>query len=344
MPELATPPRSAARVHHLTPPRFSRARARAWLCGPDVVDPEGHVMSWHNAAHPGYRYPEAAGLVLSLLASENNPGPIAERVATTLLATAQADATGRGGTRYLFDEGVVLAGLQRYVRHAGPDFAAALQPLRARFMARLERRQVTGSPMPARWSSTPGPHLLKLAVAACMAPEISASDRATMIQWLHHASAQTKGPRFVTDAAGQTYVHAHCYAVEGALRLATPQLLPAGPGATARGLAQRGADWLATIQQPDGGFPAWHDGERGWGGSPADVAAQAIRIWTLCDAHGYDSAIARAREFVDTLTAPSGAVYYQRGHADENTWATVFAVQAQQWARAPIQASAACLL
>lgn len=39
-----------------------------WLAGPEVVRDDGAVVSWHNPAHPGYPYPEAAGLVLSVLA------------------------------------------------------------------------------------------------------------------------------------------------------------------------------------------------------------------------------------------------------------------------------------
>jgi hypothetical protein len=139
-------------------------------------------------------------------------------------------------------------------------------------------------------------------------------------------------------ASPMTYVHSHCYAVEGLLMLAA-----AGPEGIP-GEAAAGAEWLAAVQQPDGGLRAWHDGATASGPPRADATAQAIRIWTLVDRSRFAGETARACAFLAGLQAPAAGLRYEPGSADVNAWATIFAVQALSWCADPLAADAARLV
>lgn len=134
--------------------------------------------------------------------------------------------------------------------------------------------------------------------------------------------------RFVTHAGSErTYLHAHCYAVEGLLclaRLGRPEIVP---------VCRRAAEWLLSVQEDSGALLAWHDGESSWGAAHADAIAQAVRIWACVDRVEYAAAIARSLDFLAGLQSAEGGVYYHPGSGDVNSWATIFAVQAVQWAR-----------
>src|SRR5262245_54673730 len=94
-----------------SPTRRPAASGRAsegmlsWLVGAEVVGADDGVMSWHNPDHPGYRYPEAAGLLLHLLAQEGGRHrAVQERIVRGLVAdTAPTGGLGRAGVEYLFD-------------------------------------------------------------------------------------------------------------------------------------------------------------------------------------------------------------------------------------------------
>ena len=324
------------------PAAFDPDRARRWLLGPAVIDDDGQVRSWHNPRHPGYRYPEAAGLLLSLLAVDERPWPrgavaTTRRIADALLGAAEGDALGRDDMRYLFDEGVALAGLVRHARRGGGIARDRLEALQRRFVERLQQRELVHPEAPPRWSTTLGPHLLKLAVTVGTWPDVTAAHRHALHALSDELARRCDAGRFVTaagpDDGRRTYLHAHCYGVEGALRLGVGDLLDGRSTRRCRQLADAGAAWLATVQRPGGGLPAWHDGATGWGPEPADVAAQAIRVWALVDREHYATAIERAQGFLARLTSPSGALRYHGDSDDENTWATIFAVQAASFAR-----------
>jgi hypothetical protein len=123
-----------------------------------------------------------------------------------------------------------------------------------------------------------------------------------------------------------TYVHAHCYAVEGLLCLQRRGLAEVG------GVARDCAGWLAQIQAANGGIRAWHDGTHASGPLRADATAQAVRIWSCVNRRAFGDAIGRALGFLGRLQSVSGGICYEPGSGDVNTWATVFAVQAVRWA------------
>jgi len=315
--------------------RLDRAALLRWLVSDAVVSADGQVWSWHNPAHPGYAYPEAGGLWLALLARqpEVSRAPL-DRVAAWLSRCEQRGELGRDGRRYLFDRGMVLAGRLAWAERSARDLAPERPAVEALLVDLAARRPVDPPGGSERWSARFGPHLLKLALP--------------LATWAERGATPPPGPALVSllDALRPafddgrvrpalpdepTYLHAHCYAAEGLWRLST--VLPEPRAREAEALARQAAAWLARVQRPDGGLPPWHDGQRGWGPAPADVAAQAVRLWSGLDPQRHREAIERALIFLAELSRPDGGVRYHEHCDDQNTWATLFTVQALDFAR-----------
>ncbi|MFO0626008.1 MAG: hypothetical protein U0325_10365 [Polyangiales bacterium] len=284
--------------------------ALAWLHGHDALRDDGAVMSWHNPAHPGYPYPEIAGLWLCAFPH----APAAPRVAAWLRAQVDAHGRiGRGEARYAFDAAVVIRGLRA---HAPED------PCLAALTARLRDDLVAGRACVGgdarRWSTVPGPHLLKCAIALGR----------NVIDARAAVRASPQGLRFDDGTGeGRTYLHANLYALEGARWLA------ARGDDVAAGWCRDGLRWLASVQTGEGGLRAWHDGVRAEGPVRADATAQAVRLWCALDPTRYATSIARGRACLAAMQHPGGAMRYEPESEDQNVWATIFAVQAERWAR-----------
>ncbi len=312
---------------------------RAWLRSADVVRADGAVLSWTNPDHPGYPYPEAAGLLLSHLSLEaSGDDPLRDRVARRLAReTRPSGAVGRLDGVYLFDTAVVLSGTLAHLRASRTPRDCEEGRLASRMaehlLAKLAERSGTGEvgehDSGDRWSRSYGSHLLKCVIALkswfdwcgdvrCVgAVEQLASDFVGL----------SEAGRFpVRAGACETYLHSHCYAVEGLLALESDNR-----GAHTSQLASCAA-WLASVQCDDGGLPSFHDGEHAWGAAHADVAAQAIRIWSRVDRRAFRREIDRALDFLAMLQHPSGGLRYAARSEDVNVWATIFAVQAAEWA------------
>lgn len=275
-----------------------RRRAIQWLTSSAVLRSTGAVMSWHNPRHPGFEYPEAAGLLLRLLERDER-----ERVASWL--RPQLPFVGKAGVAYTFDLGVVLSGLADTSMAATPEFAEAYAAL----MTAIRSRRATHPEADTRrWSGRFGPHMLKLAIAIrrCeSSPERSLRELADAV-----------AGRF--DGGPEIYVHAHCYAAEGLLALDDPR----APAAVA---------WLAQRQRPDGALPSHGSG----GPGRADATAQAVRLWCCADRRAYAEPIARGLEYLRGCVGPSGGMRYADDSDDENVWATLFAVQAFDFSVGP---------
>lgn len=311
-----------------------RAAMVRWLCSQAVVSDDGRVWSWHNPAHPGYAYPEAGGLWLALLAREVGVDQAQlERVAAWLRTCEHERGIGRDGRGYLFDHGMVVAGRLAWAARRGGAWGDE-GPSIAVLIERLQARHAT---VPAgageRWSERFGPHLLKLALPlASWAEHTSDPAAIRALEQLLAALRPTLHDGRVPShpEGGSTYLHAHCYAAEGLWRLSEAPL-PEPARAQARALAEHAAAWLARVQRPDGGLPPWHDGTRGWGPAPADVAAQAVRLWSGLGPQRHREALERALAFLARLTDPCGGLRYHEASDDLNTWATLFTVQALDW-------------
>lgn len=301
-----------------------------WLQGEDVVRLDGAVMSWVNPDHPGYAYPEIAGYTLSYLARHGAPtmqvrGRIADRLQADM---SERGAVGRGDIDYVFDSAMVLSGVLAHRATGGvlPDKRMPRQ-LRDYIVRTLRERRAFDGEAPAgedHWSVSYGAHLLKC-VIALLAYHDDHPDTATtdvVAQLIDELLPLHDGERFRSNSlTDTTYTHAHCYATEGLLVL---------DGRGERGLRptiERSADWLARIQEADGGVPSSHDGERALGPAHADCTAQAVRIWMTVNPNRYASATERALEFLSTLSV-DGGIRYRADSDDVNTWATIFTAQA----------------
>jgi hypothetical protein len=141
----------------------------------------------------------------------------------------------------------------------------------------------------------------------------------------------------------RTYVHSHCYAVEGLLMAAAGSASGAHQ-AELTDRARAGASWLAAVQQASGGLAAWHDGRSASGPVRADATAQALRIWTLVDPDVYGDSCARAAAALDGLRVPGRGLRYEPESDDVNAWCTIFGYQALSWHTDATPASAASLV
>jgi hypothetical protein len=298
-----------------------------------VVDPDGAVRSWSNPAHPGYPYAEAAGLVLSALATEPDTDALRDRIAARLARDVDAAGTvGRGGARYAFDTCVCLAGLLAHERAGGilddPELPARMGRAAAAMLdAGVCVEGAVDAPV-GHWSVSYGSHLLKCAVALTALDARTGQDRhrGTVRALVEALAPLGRGGRFPTHAAAtESYLHATLYALEGIACL------------RARGwegfddTLAAGAAWLATAQDDAGALRAWHDGTRAWGARRSDATAQAMRFWCWHDRARWAPNVARAKAFLTAAQDESGGLAYEPGSGDVNTWATTFAVQALRW-------------
>lgn len=314
-------------------PSLSRAATVRWLCSDAVVDRTGAVWSWHNPEHPGYPYPEAAGLWLGLMAREPDAGPVGNRVATWLADRARLGTLGRDGRHYTFDRGMVLAGRLAWAERNGESGESLRPEITALCKAIEAGRAVHDDATPSRWSEWFGPHQLKLALPLARAHSLAPSQCERAMESLFEVAGQLPADgRARTNAHDDdTYLHAHCYAAEGLWALSV-HLPSASLRARAAAAADRSVAWLAAVQHPDGGIAAWHDGQAARGDVMADATAQAIRLWAGRDPERYRSNISAGVRALARLSAASGGLRYREDSEDHNTWASIFAVQAVDFA------------
>jgi len=305
------------------------AAMRRWLLA-EALRPDGAVLSWANPAHPGYPYPEAAGLLLSSLsarpAESVDGAAAADRVAAFLCRSIDAaGGIGRGGIAYLFDSSVALAGLLRY-RAAGSRawLDATVHRLHA-FIGDLVAGGAAVTPPVAaadgRWSTEFGAHLVKC------------------VQALHLYSQAfgTPPPRELVaaliDRCGRqpspVYVHPFCYEQEGHLLMThygLGDLFEPIDGAL---------EWLAALQQPNGAILAFANGMDGFGEPRSDATAQAVRLWLCGNRERFGQSIARGLAFLAACQTPAGGIRYAPDRDDLCSWSTMFTVQAVEWVDRP---------
>ena len=302
-----------------TTPSLSPGRLRHWLRH-HAISAEGEVWSWTSPHHPGFAYPEAAGLWLAAMAD------IAPTEADAVLARlgprVRAADVGRDGRTYAFDLAVALAGLLHAREAARPVEPAWIESGRAALASAVQNRRACAPEAPPRWSTRWGPHLLKIAFAL---DALQLTDALARV--LDDALQACDGGRFVTDGDGSTYVHAHCYAAEGLWFVASRGDAPLAT--RARSTLRPAVDWLADIQASDGSLPASWDGAPS-GPGRTDATAQAIRLWAVMDPTRFAAAIERGLRFLSRHAGPDGGLAYDTTCDDQTTWSAVFALQALQ--------------
>lgn len=300
-----------------------------WVASTEFNADDGHCLSWSNPAHRGYAYPEMSGLLLSFLCRSGDHPRRAEELHRALSVGADEDGVRRGSMTYVFDTAMALRGLVEY-----RDDDRLLEPPVPGWTAMLIRAVSTGrGTEPAeelsthtRWSMSFGAHQAKIAHALAAAVRRglpSTGIRASLDQLRDRSLAlQDECGRFRIHAASRmTYLHAHCYALEGLLVVGDHD-----PGlATAIDL---GVDWLARTQGVSGGWRAWHDGDEASGPERTDATAQAVRLMRLTDENRYRREIDAARAFLVRTQGHHPGLPYEPGSADLNAWSTLFTAQA----------------
>jgi hypothetical protein len=323
-----------------------------WLASAELTAPSGDGLSWWNPEHPGYAYPEISGLLLQLLALERAAVERRRRLAGALVqAPDPQTGVARGGRSYTFDTAMALRGLLAQLRSNGePDLRAAEI---ARTWAELLVECAERSSPAARgswagelrpdthWSHAFGAHQAKVCGALVDARaafgDLAGVDDALSAYAAAATHAQADDGRFRTHRLSPvTYVHSHCYAIEGLIMQAAAGHSSYAP--TDAVLA--GAKWLVTAQQPNGGFRAWHDGRTASGELRADATAQALRIWTLVDPDRYAAHRHRAAQALLELAVPERGLRYEPASRDISSWSTIFGYQAMSWHRDPARADA----
>lgn len=313
-------------------------RLLAWLTSPELTDlSTGHCLSWYNPEDPGYAYPEVSGLLLTLLSKSGGHQERRRELASALTRYPDSpQGIGRGGRPYTFDLAMALRGVLFDAGGLWP-----LGPAREWPELLVERvlSGVATVPQPVlsartHWSDSFGAHQMKVvgalrAAAAAWGAEAACSGE---VARAHQAIAtleartrvlQRRDGRFVIHAKAElTYLHSHCYALEGYLMAANRA------AAGSRGIVARGTRWLASLQGPDGGFCGTHDGAQGQGSARADVAAQAIRIFRLVDPVLFRPNVECATRFLESLLVPGKGYLYEPHSGDLNAWTTIFAAQA----------------
>jgi hypothetical protein len=304
-----------------------------WLWSDSVVASDGAVASWWNPAHPGYSYPEAAGLWLAFAGgpARRRGRDVADRVALRLCAGIDGcGGVGRDGRTYVFDSAMALRGLIAYRRAGGivpvDDACARLHA----FVASGIADGVAVRPAAAgdQWSLSFQPHLLKTALA------LQAFSDEFDVPFEPRVASRLAGLALLAarrDRERPVYLHAYCYALEG--------LSACVRGGITRdtGLLD-GLDWLAGLQRPDGSLPA--DAHAPGSAEPrCDATAQAARLWLLHGRDGFEGAIRGALAFLADCQAPCGGMPYSPVRDDVNTWTTLFAAQAAEWHAGGVRAS-----
>ena len=166
-----------------------------------------------------------------------------------------------------------------------------------------------------------GPHLIK---AAWLLAGAGQTEIANTIADDVVAQCWDNGRFRIHKASAWSYTHNHCYGLEGLVGLGRhPDVVDAG------------LEWLAGLQETDGSLPAWSVGPLEVR-RPADVIAQAVRLWAAVDAQKFAQPIQRGLSRLAALQDPvSGGIEYVLGSGDRNSWVAVFTLQAAMWANSP---------
>lgn len=285
----------------------------AWVLQPQLTADDGRILSWLDAAGTGYPYEEATAFYARLYAWMGRAAD-AVRLGTVLEARlSDASWLRRGESSYLFDTALALEALP----HPEPVVARVVDWIH-------QRRACDPVTRPGRWSESFGAHLIKVATP------LAALGRRRVAEALVDDLVEScfDGARFrIHPASELTYVHSHCYALEGLVGLGLSQHAQ---------VARLAADWLADVQEPSGAFVAWFGDGGPDAARPVDVVAQAIRIWAALDPARYADAIALGlRRLAEHQDPSTGGLAYTLGSGHLNSWAAAFALQAIRWAAKP---------
>ncbi len=327
----------------------------------ETVGPEaGAFWSWVDPVRPRFRYSEVTGYAVTLFCYLHRRDPASGSLGRARLAARwlmdrarEGDAIrcrlgpgGWVGHLCAFDNAqVVHAFCSLYELTQEEEYLAAARRTADWLMdvAGIGSASCipkfdpgTGSPVLGdRWSTQTGPFLAKAMLALLHLGRLCSGSRyleaaEAVGEWV--MGRQLPHGRFVTDhLTGDTYLHAHCYALEGLACLGTVT------GRTsAMEAARLGLRWAYTTQNADGGLPARYDPHGSCSEEHSDSLAQTLRLelWLHGPGPRADHLASRLTDFQCRGPSPDrlGGFLYRRngGEFDPNitTHGTIFAIQA----------------
>lgn len=320
---------------------------RGWLGEGPIQDPTGAYCAWIDAGtdERAFAYPEITGYALTFLAGRRDASDAemdrGRKAAEWLLERAdQRDFPPRPDwddqSTYSFDLAMVSTGLIAFgrrtsnepCRESGIELASKLRDM-ALSPGGLQPVAIDRGVSRKAWSTDGRTHLLKATQCLLLADREGLPDARRAAARLVHDSAtlqQANGAFRTGPEERVTMIHPHLYGVEGLWVWAS-----AVGDTSAWKRAVLGVQWAFRQQLPNGGIPRSASG----GAEQSDTTAQAVRMAVALgiEPPGLDAAIDRLLQ-VASVTHGGAALPYQpdcdaRHH---NAWATMFGVQALEWA------------
>lgn len=359
--------------------RIQRAISDAlgWLLHSDIIGPSGGVRAWYDpdARRFSFYYSESTGYAITTLLYayqhiQRNPDYLhrARQCADWLLSEMRDETHGgfwcrrdddnKRHTRICtFDNGMILTALCNLYHVTGQrEYVQAAQAIHRLLMDRviagtgLLHRFIPEAnayePEQQGWSRQSGCFLSKVVIGALLFRKVA---RAPTNGWPevfldHVVERQLPSGQFITDRfAASTFLHPHCYTLEGLLAGYHDARRPSYRRAVELGLA-----WLLKLQKESGGFPHLVEGVRIDEHESADINAQVLRIWTIAlqggwlgkDDARYCALVERvlARQCRVDSRETFGGFEYGYSLTNErlrhlNSWATMFGIQSLEYAR-----------
>jgi len=279
-------------------------RAIKWIMTSGIQDKCGGFYSWYDIARAKYSflYPEVTGyairqLVQLYLSSNSNKYLKNALKAGNWFLNIQLEDGGfyykyvnnvPNFSRFTFDTGSIIDGLidlydvigdKNYLKSAkqAADWILNLQQKDGSILAGLDENL---SPIKCKhWSRTSGCHhiktasiLLRLYVKSRNHKYLNSAKR--IIAWGNQLQFQNGRFRSYQQTK-KTYLHAHCYALEGLVRVSNSIYFKKEVYN-----ALCGAMWLSSIQNYDGSIPNWYNSTKE-NMKVSDAVSQALRIWTI---------------------------------------------------------------
>lgn len=134
-----------------------------------------------------------------------------------------------------------------------------------------------------KWSRAPGSYHAKISIGLLKLYNLTQDARLTtsvnsLCNWVLKLQEQN-GKINTNENSGDTYLHAHCYAIEGLL-----YAFKESNYAKLEKAAFEGAKWLINAQNSKGGMSRWYYDDYGFSyDENTEALAQAIRIWLILD-------------------------------------------------------------
>jgi uncharacterized protein YyaL (SSP411 family) len=361
----------------------SAVRAIQWMSssGIQLDDPprlRGGVHAWYDTSREEYSfiYSEITGYAttfyayLCKLREEERFATLLRRAADYLVNVAFNEGGGilcrffPSSETWLnnlcaFDNGVCLNALVNAYKITGDErYLSGANSIKETLLTKLAKPDGTfyaklllpsGELLDSdqNWSTQSGSYQAKLAMGLLNLHSVTSdASLITICRKLcdYALTQQEQCGRFVTSRKdASTFVHPHCYTIEGLLAagryLGYEEYLEA---------ADKGIRWILSLQMENGGFPAFFRNNRSLNVDSCDINAQVIRAWTLLNKMGYETAsqasIERAIERLlssqilsSDKRSDGGFCIGEAWFADSltpryhlNSWATMMSTQALQ--------------